>query len=76
MLRRWNFKDHYLNHTSDANHIDVNWTTFKTKVSEILFDNFPTKTIKEKWDVPRMNSSINRLLRKKKKKKHRAYNDT
>ena len=53
------FKDHYLNHTSDANHIDVNWTTFKTKVSEILSDNVPTKTIKEKWDVPWMNSSIN-----------------
>ena len=66
------FKDHYLNHTSDANHIDVNWTTFKTKVSEILSDNVPTKTIKEKWDVPWMNSSIKRLIRKK----HRAYNVT
>ena len=66
------FKDQYLNQTSDSNHIEVNWNTFKTNVTEILSDNDPTKTIKDKWDVPWMNTSIKKLIRKK----QRAYNVT
>ena len=54
------FKDQYLNETSASNHIDLNLNTFKTNVTEILSDNDPTKTIKDKWDVPWM-----KLIRKK-----------
>ncbi|XP_072014916.1 uncharacterized protein [Amphiura filiformis] len=66
------FKDQYLSQSVDVNHIDVNWETFKTNVTEMITDNVPAKTIKDKWDVPWMTPGIKKLIRKK----HRVYNIT
>jgi hypothetical protein len=64
-----NLREQYLSQSVESTHINVNWETFKSKVTNIISDNVPVKTIRDKWDVPWMTPSIKRLIRKK----HRVY---
>ena len=54
----------------DSRSTNESWEDFKSTVNKMLENNVPSKTIKDKWDVPWMTSSIKKLIRKK----QRAYN--
>ena len=54
----------------DSRSTNESWEDFKSSVNNMLENNVPSKTIKDKWDAPWMTSSIKKLIRKK----LRAYN--
>ena len=54
----------------DSRSPNENWKFLKANIDDMLKENVPQKTIRERWDVPYMTPEIERLIRKKK----RVYN--
>ena len=54
----------------DSRSPNENWKYLKANTDDMLKENVPQKTIRERWDVPYMTPEIKKLIRKKK----RVYN--
>ncbi len=60
------FKDDFIA-SSNERAVEDNWNHFKNRITVIVNKHVPTKVLKEKYDLPWMNHSINKDDKKKNK---------
>ena len=64
--------DSYLTNKPLDKSVDENYNFFTETVLEVMKEHFPQKKLGSRWNVPWMNSSIKRMIRKKQKLYNRA----
>ena len=62
--------DNYLTNNPQDKSVNENYNFFTETVLEVMKEHFPQKKLGSRWNVPWMNSSIKRMIRKK----HKLYN--
>ncbi|XP_072028193.1 uncharacterized protein [Amphiura filiformis] len=61
------YKDSFLQSNPTDNDVETNWTSFKTELFHLMDKHIPQKQISSWQDVPWMNMTIKRQIRKKKR---------
>ena len=64
--------DSYLTNDPLDKSVDENYNFLTETVLEVMIEHFPQKKLGSRWNVPWMNSSIKRMIRKKQKLYNRA----
>ena len=62
------FSEEFMSSCKDRN-CSENWELFKDSIKKAMEDHIPTKVLSGRWNLPWMNNTIKRLM----KKRHRRY---
>ena len=62
----------YYTSQAQSHSASENWNTFKNGLNQVIEENIPTKTIKEKHNLPWITQSIKRIVRRRKRARCKA----